>query len=318
MKIAIIGAGIAGLRCAQILQLHGINVSIFEKSKRPSGRISTKFMDDWYCDHGAQYFTAKTLIFLKEIDIWKQNKIIDIWNPKIYVYENDIFENKSSPINRYVGVPSMSEIGKFMAKNLNIHYSKLINKIEKKSEGWILHFNESKTCDSFNWVIMAIPAPQAYPLIKNYTYEIEPLMVQANMKGCWTMMIKFNNSQNINYDAAFINQGPISWLANNKSKPNRENFDIWTINTNSNWSQKNINLKPFFVKKKIIKSLKEFGFTFENYDYKIHRWLYALSNKKVLKGSILNESKKIGICGDWLNGGRVEGAWLSGNELAFK
>ena len=58
-RVVIIGAGIAGLSCAQELKLHGISVDIFEKSRGPSGRMSTRRSEAWSADHGAQYFTAR-------------------------------------------------------------------------------------------------------------------------------------------------------------------------------------------------------------------------------------------------------------------
>jgi predicted NAD/FAD-dependent oxidoreductase len=39
-------------------------------------------------------------------------------------------------------------------------------------------------------------------------------------------------------------------------------------------------------------------------------------NLNLPPGFSLQEDLKIGFCGDWLNGGRVEGAWLSGYKLA--
>ena len=57
--VAIIGAGIAGLSCAAALQQGGLEVSLFEKSRGPAGRMSTRRGDDWQCDHGAQYFTRR-------------------------------------------------------------------------------------------------------------------------------------------------------------------------------------------------------------------------------------------------------------------
>jgi len=48
------------------------------------------------------------------------------------------------------------------------------------------------------------------------------------------------------------------------------------------------------------------------------RWLYAKSDTDVKIGSILNSESNIGICADWLSGGRVEAALLSGIELANK
>ena len=34
--------------------------------------------------------------------------------------------------------------------------------------------------------------------------------------------------------------------------------------------------------------------------------------------SIWNKKINLGICGDWLNGPKVENAWLSANDLARK
>jgi len=33
-------------------------------------------------------------------------------------------------------------------------------------------------------------------------------------------------------------------------------------------------------------------------------------------GSWWDAHARLGLCGDWLNGGKVEGAWLSGQDLA--
>ena len=52
---AVIGAGIAGLSCATVLQQAGLKVSLFDKSHGPAGRMSTRRGDGWQCDHGAQY-----------------------------------------------------------------------------------------------------------------------------------------------------------------------------------------------------------------------------------------------------------------------
>ncbi|MDP8568368.1 FAD-dependent oxidoreductase [Methylophilus aquaticus] len=57
-NVAVIGAGMAGLACSQTLQQAGFLVTVFEKSRGPSGRVSTRAGEGWQCDHGAQYFTV--------------------------------------------------------------------------------------------------------------------------------------------------------------------------------------------------------------------------------------------------------------------
>ena len=67
LPVAIIGAGLAGLSCAQALVQAGYQVHVFDKSRGPSGRMSTRRAEDhagpWQCDRGAQYFTARDATF---------------------------------------------------------------------------------------------------------------------------------------------------------------------------------------------------------------------------------------------------------------
>ena len=54
-NIAIIGAGMTGLSLAYNLQEH--NITIFDKSWRPGGRVSTRKHDHLLFDHGAHYIS---------------------------------------------------------------------------------------------------------------------------------------------------------------------------------------------------------------------------------------------------------------------
>jgi predicted NAD/FAD-dependent oxidoreductase len=48
----------------------------------------------------------------------------------------------------------------------------------------------------------------------------------------------------------------------------------------------------------------------------VHRWRYAEAVTYLDCGFVWDTNAKIGLCGDWLNGGKVQGAWLSGRKLA--
>ena len=51
-KIAIVGAGIAGLECAKILIKNGFNVTVFDKESEIGGRMRTSEIDGFLLDHG--------------------------------------------------------------------------------------------------------------------------------------------------------------------------------------------------------------------------------------------------------------------------
>jgi len=46
-----------------------------------------------------------------------------------------------------------------------------------------------------------------------------------------------------------------------------------------------------------------------------HRWRFARSGRTDHQ-ALYDEDRKLGVCGDWLIGPRVECAWLSGVALA--
>jgi hypothetical protein len=49
---------------------------------------------------------------------------------------------------------------------------------------------------------------------------------------------------------------------------------------------------------------------------KAHRWLYSRPTESLPDKSLWDEMHRIGACGDWCGGPRVEGALLSGLALA--
>ena len=61
-KLAIVGTGMSGLACADGLG-QNFEISLFDKSRGLSGRLSTRRGESHAFDHGAQYFRAGTTLF---------------------------------------------------------------------------------------------------------------------------------------------------------------------------------------------------------------------------------------------------------------
>ena len=316
-SVAIIGAGMAGLSCATRLQTLGFQVQFFEKSHGPSGRMSTRHGEGWSADHGAQYFTARDSLFVEELNTWIKAGVAAEWHPHLSVYEGGQWEESSSSEHRYVGVPAMISPGQHLAKSISITFNQTINKIHRQDGKWFLQSLESGDIPlSFDYLVIAIPAPQCYALTKLIDHSFDACFSSINMQGCWTVMAWFSEKVNLPFDAAFINNEIISWISRNNSKPGRTGQETWTIHANPQWSQRHIELDKNEASKMILESAKKLGLDCESTEISIHRWRYASGSIKLDMGFIFNEDTKLGLCGDWLNGGRVEGAWLSGYQLA--
>ncbi len=58
-SVIIVGAGLAGLNCAQVLSKKDYQVTILESSDRVGGRIKSDYIDGFTCDHGFQVINPK-------------------------------------------------------------------------------------------------------------------------------------------------------------------------------------------------------------------------------------------------------------------
>jgi renalase len=104
--LALIGAGISGLSCGTRLQQAGLEVSLFDKSRSAGGRMSTRRGDDWQCDHGAQYFTARHPDFRAEVARWQQAGVAALWDPGLWLFDGDSSAARESTVERFVGTAS--------------------------------------------------------------------------------------------------------------------------------------------------------------------------------------------------------------------
>jgi predicted NAD/FAD-dependent oxidoreductase len=209
----------------------------------------------------------------------------------------------------------MNSPGKHLAKSIPVKYSQTIDHIDRKDNQWILRTAEDGTMkEHFDWLVLAIPAPQAFALSKLIDRSLSEKNA-VDMLGCWTVMVCFTEKQDVPFDAAFINGEIISWLSRNNSKPNRQGLETWTIHANPQWSHQWIELDKDEASKQILECAKQIGLHSQNAQVSVHRWRYASGSIAPSPEFRLEKVFNLGLCGDWLHSGRVEGAWLSGYQL---
>ena len=104
----VIGSGLSGLTIANILSKNGLKTIVVDKGYKAGGRMSHGVMNrskvelnDYEYDHGAQFFTARSDEFKKEVDVWLENKWIKKWC-------NGFSKNYGYP--RYIGIDGMHSL----------------------------------------------------------------------------------------------------------------------------------------------------------------------------------------------------------------
>lgn len=314
-KIAVIGSGMAGLSALQQLSAQGHEVTVFEKSRGSGGRLATKKVDTASWDMGAQFIKANTQTFALQLESWHRDGWIMPWNITPWLITPS--EEKPSPDDavRYVAVPRMTALSRQLLKPSSLFVTQTrITDCQFKDGQWLLTDEHNQTHQGYNALVIAVPPLQAAPLLKE-----SPALANAcnvEMRPCWTLLLALNSTLDKPWDAAFVKESPIAWLARNSSKPQRDQQETWVIQANHHWSQQHCDDSRSRVQDALVHEFQRLsGIRSDQITtHWLHRWLYAIPGYPDTIGFLLDPERKLAVCGDWLQDSNIEGAWLSGQS----
>ena len=316
--VAIIGAGIAGLTCARALQAQNTAVQVFEKSRGVGGRMSTRSGPTWQCDHGAQYFTATSKEFRDELARWEVAGVASQWAMKMRVIDGteSPWRATAASTTRYVGVPTMTAPAKFLAESLAVHLSEHVDGLAREPSGWRIHIHGKGWHEClFDAVVLALPAPQAQALLKQAGSSLQNIVASVRMRPAWALMMTCDATFDPGFDAAFVNSGPLRWVARNRSKPQRHGDNMWLLHATAEWSEAHLEVPTQDVARSLLAEFQKICPLIPQ-EYWVHRWRYADTESSVGQDFLWDPEQGIGLCGDWLQEAKVEGAWCSAIALA--
>ena len=302
--IAIVGAGMAGLACADALAAAGFAVRLFDKGRGPGGRMSTRRIatsaGEASFDHGAQYFTVRNPDFARQVAKWVDAGVAQPWP----LVSGDA----------WVGVPGMNAVVKDMAAGHDVTFSALVRCLMRDGDGWHVQTSDERH-GPFIGLVLAIPSQQAAPLLGLHDLAMAQQAMHARSQPCWTAMAAFADPLPF-ADDLLRDAGPIAWAARNSAKPGRDGPEAWVIQASGAWSATRLEEDANRVLPDLLALFaQEAGIALPDpVAATAHRWRYAMSSGSDL-GALWNPALALGACGDWLNGPRVECAWLSGAEL---
>lgn len=324
---AVIGAGMAGLRAARGLVDAGFRVRVFEKARGPGGRLPTRRAEAGHFDHGAQYFTARHPLFREQVDDWCARGVAEAWQPRVVKLvagelANAAPEEQASP--RYVGAPRMSAIGRDLAAGLEVELGTRVASVAHDAESWRITLEaadgvaaQAPRDEAFGALVVATPPEQALPFVV-HSPSIEQAVRSARVWPCQAVLVAFDEPLELGFDAAFVSASPLGWIARNSSKPGRPEGECWVLHATPEWSEANIEADPAEVAALLSASFGEaLGRSLPRPSYQAaHRWRYARVREALPPQAHWDAGPRLGICGDWVGGDRVEDAYLSGARLA--
>lgn len=316
VECAIIGAGWAGLSAASMLSACGREVLVLEKARGPGGRSATRRQAGFSLDHGAQYFTARSDAFVQQVQAWRDLGLVQSWDPSIEVIGDRPDDAGQRPSERLVGTPGMNAVLGYLARPLACRYGWHLAAMQYKDGQWQLESAAGERIEAKHLVLTA-PAPQTLQLIGK-THPLADRVGAVRMAPCWTLMLGFDRRLDQAPEAAFVNSGPVSWLARNGAKPGRQE-ESWILQASGKWSSAHLEASPEAVIEALWPVFLELVPAARGRRpalKTVHRWRYAHADNPLDCDFLACADQRLAVAGDWCAGNRIEGAWRSGRAAA--
>ncbi|WP_156909284.1 NAD(P)/FAD-dependent oxidoreductase [Ottowia thiooxydans] len=341
-RIAIVGAGIAGLACARTLAQAGHQVSVFEASDVAGGRVTTYESPFGGFDAGAQYFTVRDDRFARALEAtvpglarrWSANavRVLDAGGRVV----------EASPPGReahWVTTPAMSELPRRWALPLQasgqLQTSTRVTRLQRDAldtTRWQLHTESAdggqQVFGGFDSVLLALPPSDLRLLLSRskHAARLAKRIEAVEVAPCWTLMMAFPNAaqpglQTLGpqWNAARSTHHRVAWLARESSKPGRNPIERWTVQASAVWSREHESDDEARATAKLLKAFSEVtGIRAAPAWSKAVLWHEAKTTEPLGESFVWDAELRVGLAGDWCLGARMEDAFVSGLDLALR
>ena len=332
--VAVVGAGVAGSRCARVLHDAGCNVHVFDKSRGPGGRMATRralWVDaqgngqSTRFDHGAAGFDARSSAFRQFTNQALRAGWLKEWSP--------VFDPRGRCADgtgiTLVPVPDMPTLCRHALQGIDTAWACTVQALQPArppQPSWALHGADGLLGEGFDAVVLAMPPAQAGQLLAAHQPAWSRQAALALMQPCWTVMgVTATPAAPVDWDVSRLPSGPLCTAQRSQSRPGRETPDAevhWVLHARAAWSRLHLEQSAEWVQAQLQAALADWlGVPLQWRYAATHRWRYATPQPTTGQASgqcWWDAALGIGVCGDFLGGSSsgVEAAWLSAQALS--
>jgi predicted NAD/FAD-dependent oxidoreductase len=329
LRVAVIGAGIAGASCAHALSHSGHAVQVFDKSRGAGGRMATR-RAEWVdrqgrsqlsrFDHGTPCFAAHEPSFQQFVSDAIDQAWLAPWQPRL--------APQSLPLphaaEHYLATPDMPALCRQLLDGIDVHWSCSVSGLRREQGLWVLEQGQGVAGDGFDAVVLAMPPIQAAALLEPHQMDWAARAAAVPMQPCWTLMGVAEPTALLQpWDLARPASGALAWIMRNDARPGRDIVPgqaHWVVHASAQWSRSHLEQDAAQVQAELQAALAEhLGEPIDWLYATVHRWRYAMPDRSTdapTDPCWWDTAQGLGVCGDFFAVSGVEGAWLSGRSLA--
>ncbi len=340
--IAVVGAGLTGILCAQLLKTAGFSVVVVEKSRGLGGRVATRRLPESCADHGARFLQDQGDYSRQFIQALSDRQIIYPWINQIYQLQPD-GSLQSSPLSQpgYAAPTGLTAIAKTLATGLDVWRSRrVIAMTANSSQGWTLTLDAMPDSDQITLaakaVILAIPAPQAVTLLEpliatGLSTDWLAQLQQVTFDPCITAIATYPaqyqaDLAKIPWSAVTSPNHPLlDWVSLETRKRSlgevaSPEHPIVVIQSNAAFAHEHLDAKDLNPVGQILLDAAAkilLPWLDQPEVLQVHRWRYAFVNQALEQPCLSTKNPQPLVCGgDWCGYQQIESALKSGEAIA--
>ena len=302
----VIGAGLSGLSAAHMLQNHGQQVVVLDKGRGPGGRLSNRRFGGTVADHGAQYFTVRSEIFLKQVLDWEARGIVTAWGSR-------------HGETCWRGSPVMTALTSDLAEGLDVRQQVQVKALVQRDTHWEIKLAEGDALYAL-CVVLTAPVPQALELMAAGGFlpdgEYLSILKKVEYHRCIAVMATLDGPSGIPAPGMLqLADEPVAWIADNHQK-GISDISCVTIHATHEFSMQHWDDDRVATGEKLVAQAAPW-LRANVIEQQVHGWKFSRpASPAGLDFLELCEGPRLVLAGDGLCGGRVESVYLSGRAAA--
>jgi renalase len=333
IDVIVVGAGLAGLVCAQQLQRTGLRVVVVEKSRGLGGRLATRRLEDTCADHGLRYLTEQGALTGQLIShLLKQNRL----QPWIEVPTEFLDRSEYQP--GYSAATGLTAVAKWLATGLAVWLGQRVDRLSLEQDGqtpiWLLELlpgqAEAASLIRGKAVVLAIPAPQAQALVEpllagELAAEFADSIRAVKFVPCITAIARYDTAL---LDAlSCLPQGQaaatadIAWFSQEQTK-GRAPVPVLVLQSTSEFAERHLEAADLtavghLLLDQLVDLEPKLSPLQQPLNLQMHRWRYGLVQQPWPNLCLTTALPAPLACsGDWCGGNNAEAALASGLATA--
>ena len=311
---AIIGAGPAGIAAARKLRQAGCTVRILEKGRGFGGRLSTRRSgSDLHFDHGCQFVSIPEDLQLKDLAEQCSEGTLQPWASNITA---DASELPFDDAPRLIGVPTMNSVLKELNEGPPPLFNTTITSLKHESGLWHLFDADELQHAQSHVVITAVTSSQAVPLLAPIDFKMMSTLLETSYDPLWSLLCSDPPPSACAFDAMAPADGPLSWIANQASKPQRSSKNALVAIASRQWSRDHIERDADWVAEALAEAIARTLKVDTIGPAVASRWKHAIASRTAGIPVAIDAEQNILACGDWCLGPTVGHAIASGYAAA--